>query len=640
MSMYRQLWLAVIISLCLGLVGSLVASSFSARGYLTEQLTMKNADNATALALALSQKSLDAAEVELAAAALFDSGHYELIRVTDPFGKVIIERQAPVESDSAPAWFVRLLPIKAKPGQAQITSGWKQFGTITLVSQSKFAYRALWKNVWELISTLLFAFFISGYLGTLTIRRLHKPLRAVINQAKAITERRFITIDEPNVPELSQLAAAMNATVVRLKTMFEDEASRLEAVRQDANCDPLTGLANRTHFLARLHEALGAEDSRGFSLILIRLADLASINQRLGEKATDDLLRCFATAIGHSAGQWVDGLGSRLRGADFALLLPGHTDARATAERLMQTLIAEAETFVGDGATAAIGFGVFPRGLDLNSVMLQVETALAAAELAGNNAIHEATYAHGEDAPKSAEEWSQLIRQALDKRWVRLVSFPVVDFSGRLIHRECPLRLMLDEHGEWLPAGRFLPMVERLQLTPQIDLAAIKLGLEELAEKPNLIGLAINLSASSIESETFRTELRNLLRLHPETTKRLWLEVGETGALKHLEAFRELCQDIREFGCHLGLEHFGRQFSQIGLLHDLGLDYIKVDASFVRELEANKGNQAFLKGLRSIANGIGLKVIAEGVTTEGELQALKAVGFDGATGPAIKEPIE
>lgn len=86
------------------------------------------------------------------------------------------------------------------------------------------------------------------------------------------------------------------------------------------------------------------------------------------------------------------------------------------------------------------------------------------------------------------------------------------------------------------------------------------------------------------------------------------------------------------------MEHFGRQFSEIGRLHHLGLDYIKVDGSFVRGLDGNAGNQAFSKGLSTIADSIGLKVIAEGVTNEADLKALSLVELDGATGPAVNEP--
>jgi len=217
------------------------------------------------------------------------------------------------------------------------------------------------------------------------------------------------------------------------------------------------------------------------------------------------------------------------------------------------------------------------------------------------------------------------------------VSFPVVSLDGRLIHRECPLRLMFDENGEWQPAGRFLPVAERLRLTPQLDLAAVALGLDELEATPELAGLAINLSASSLVLDEFRSSLGQLLRRRSGTS-RLWLEVSESGALAHFVAFRALCDELRNAGCKLGIEHFGRQFSEIGRLHDLGLDYIKVDASFIRGLDSNPGNQAFLKGLSTIAKGIGMKVIAEGVASEAEMASLADVGFEGATGPAVREP--
>ena len=277
------------------------------------------------------------------------------------------------------------------------------------------------------------------------------------------------------------------------------------------------------------------------------------------------------------------------------------------------------------------------RGLELEPILAQVDLALAAVEAQGINGVKVVDMHLGDDSPKSAEEWSRLIKLALDQKWVRLVSFPVVSLSGELIHRECPLRLMFDEQGEWQPAGKFLPVAERLRLTPALDLAAVALGLDELDSKPQLRGLAINLSASSVQSPEFRADLQKLLKRRPSTS-RLWLEVSEAGALAHFDAFVALCKDLRTVGCKVGLEHFGRQFSEVGKLHDLGLDYLKVDGSFIRGLDGNLGNQAFLKGLSTIAHSIGLSVIAEGVTQASDLAALKLVGFDGATGPVIQEP--
>lgn len=638
MSMYRQLWLAIITSTLLALLGALLASTLSAREYLSEQITMKNADNAAALALSLSQQNPDAVAVELAVAALFDSGHYELIRVADPLGKIIVERKAPAGEYDAPRWFVDRLPLAARPGQAQISSGWKQFGTVTLVSHSRFAYRALWRSVVEMVGAMAVAGLIGGYLGALILRRLRRPLQAVIDQAQAITDRRFVTIAEPAVPELRQLAAAMNATVARLKGMFEEETARLDTVRKEANCDPLTGLANRSHFMVRLRQALDSEYARGGSLMLVRVADLAGINRRLGRSATDDLLGQFGRVLGECAEQHGYGLAARLNGADYALLLPGQVTVRESAEALLEKLVQASSAFVESGPSAFVGAGVFPAGADVGSVLAQLDAALAAAEAAGINAVHEVRLDTGEEAPKSAEAWAELFQRAIAQRWFRLGAFAVADFSGALIHRECPLRMTFEQGGEWQPAGRFLPVAERLRLTARLDLAAVTLGLDELDASPLLPGLAINLSAASVHEPAFRDQLATLLRQRGHAAQRLWLEVAETGALKHLDGFRALCRDLKDSGCRLGLEHFGREFSQVGQLHDLGLDYVKVDSSFIRGLDANPGNQAFLKGLSAIAHNIGLQVIAEGVISAAELATLSAVGFDGATGPAIKEP--
>jgi EAL domain-containing protein (putative c-di-GMP-specific phosphodiesterase class I)/GGDEF domain-containing protein len=634
--MYRQLWFAIIISTLLALTGSMLASLLSARSYLESQLSIKNSDNATALALSLSQSNPEDVTVDLVVAALFDAGHYELIRINDPKGRVISQRNAPEGDFDAPVWFVRMLPIHADAGQAQISNGWKQYGTVTLVSHSRFAYGALWKSAYEMAGALAIAGLIGGYLGSLVIRRLRKPLTAVIEQAEAIAQRRFIQIAEPAVPELRQLAMAMNTTVGRLKTMFEEAAQRLEAVRKEANNDHVTGLANRSYFLARLREMVASEEANGGTVFIARLANLAVVNQKLGRNATDELLRAYGKAIGDFAAKYPEALAARLNGADFALLLPSLADSQTQGEDLLQTLTAVASSFLPDQPSTWLAGGNFSIGMEIDRILSQVDTALAGVQAEGRDGLRVVDMRLDDESPRSTADWAILIERALEQNWVRLVSFPVVTLAGQLIHRECPLRLIFEKDGEWQPAGKFLPLAERLRLTHRLDLAAVELGLDELEASPLLAGLAINLSASSLENADFRKSLSVMLRQR-SGTKRLWLEVAESGALSHFAAFRDLCADLRGLECKIGIEHFGRQFSEVGRLHDLGLDYIKVDASFIRGVESNPGNQAFLKGLSSIAKGIGLQVLAEGVTTDAELLALRDVGFDGATGPAIKE---
>ena len=638
MSMYRQLWLAIITSTLLALAGSLLASMLSARGYLEQQLTMKNEDNASALALSLSQQKPDAVTVELAVSALFDSGHYESIEVIDPEGKSIIKRATDIDIQSVPGWFIRQLPIKASAGQAQISSGWTQFGTVVLKSNSSFAYEALWQSALEMILAVSLAGVVGGYLGSLILQRLKRPLDAVINQAQAITERRFTTIEEPAVPELRQLAVAMNATVGRLKTMFEEEAARLEAVRREANCDSLTGLANRDSFMARLRLTLENEDSSGGTMFLIRLTDLVGVNKRLGRVGADDLLRRIAKTLSATLKSHGEGEASRLNGSDFALLLEGQTDADKLSADLRKAIATETTGFIEQESELLKSFASFPRGMGLGALMSQLDAALAGAQADNSGAPRQAILSADVEnkAPMSAQEWSRLINESLSNNWITLGAFAVTNKQGTLLHRECPLRLKLNADGEWLPAGRFLPMAERLQLTHELDLAAVAHGLDTISAEPGLSGLAINLSASSIGIQGFRQRLVALIRKNGVAARRLWLEIAETGALRNFDEFRELCRELKALNCRVGIEHFGRQFSQVGLLHDTGLDYLKVDASFVRGVDSNPGNQAFLRGVSSIAHGIGLLVLAEGVTSDEELATLLELGFDGATGPGIK----
>ncbi|HOG03529.1 MAG TPA: LapD/MoxY N-terminal periplasmic domain-containing protein, partial [Accumulibacter sp.] len=173
-------------SMLLAFGGSLIVSLLSARAHLEAQLSIKNADNASALALSLSLHNPDRATIELATMTLLDSKHYELIRVDDPEGHPIVERVGGVDHRDAPQWFERWLPIHATPGQAKINNAWQQVGTVTVVSHNHLAYATLWSSVWPTIAAMTFACLVGGSLGAIILGRLKSPLQAVIDQATAI----------------------------------------------------------------------------------------------------------------------------------------------------------------------------------------------------------------------------------------------------------------------------------------------------------------------------------------------------------------------------------------------------------------------------------------------------------------------
>ena len=639
MSMYRQMWLAIILSTLLALLGGLLASTLNARNYLSEQLNSKNNDNATALALALGQQNADAVMIELTVSALFDGGHYELIRVVDPLGKTIVERVAPGPGQSAPDWFIKLLPLSVSPGQAQISSGWNQLGTLTLVSASRFAYDSLWQSVLQLTLALGFSGLVGGYLGSLTLRRLREPLQRVINQASAISERRFTTIALPDVPELRQLALAMNSTVGRLREMFAEEAQRLEVLRITANYDPLTGLPNRTFFMVQLLNLLDTEEAAGGHLLLVRASGVFALDQKLGMPAANDMLKAFAQVL-HEHKIQTHGVAARIGESDFVLLLPSQCNATKAAEDLLRALIEATTPIAGTGgAVANIGIATLSRGQDIASLLAQAASAMAAAESQGGNAIRDnSSVGSAKNTPGSGEETAQLIGRALDSGRVRLASMPVVDMKGQLVHDECALEVTLAEALDWQPVNRFMQIAEHFQLTSAIDLTALALGIEKLRKEPALPGVAITLSAPSLRDEGFPDRVLDMLGKASTVAHRLWLEMPEAEILKHTLILPAFVADVRKTGSRIGLTRFGRHFNHSDTLHDFGLDFLKVDASFIRGLQYSVDNQAFLKGLAAAAHKMDMQVYGEGVIDRAELAALEIAQFDGATGPAIKQP--
>jgi diguanylate cyclase (GGDEF)-like protein len=636
MSLIKQLWIAIAVVTALALGGSLVVSTLSARHYLEQQLQVKNLDNATSLALSLSQMPKDPVTVELQISAQFDAGHYRSIRLVGRNGDTLVERVYEGSPSGAPEWFVRLIPIDAHPGVAQVQDGWHQFGTLTLESHSRYAYEALWDGTLQQLLWFVIGGTLTGLIGTFIIKHITRPLGQVVEQAEAIGGRRFVTTPEPGTMEFRSVVRAMNALSERVRAMLADESRRLEQLRRQIQHDELTGLLNRNQFMNLVDAALTRDDAHASGVLLIaRIGELTALNQRFGHAETDRLLCRLADELLSFASSQADWCAGRINGSDFALLAPGAEAAATLAQELARRLNAALDA-TPDGIDVPLPIGAtgYVSGEARARALARVDGALAAAERVGDRAVEVVDALPAAPAFTDLQAWRSALLGALDGAGVRLALFPVLTGDGRLLHEEAPMRLLLD--GTWQAAGYFMPRVARLNLMASFDAAMVRAALSHIAATSSPLG--INISTESLADANFRGELFRLLQDAPAQTPLLWIELPEYGAVRHLAEFRALCLALRPLGCKLGIEHVGRHFSRIGDLHDLGLDYIKVDASMIRDIDTNPGNQSFVRGLCVVAHAIGLTVIAEGVGSEAERAMLPELGLDGMTGPAIRAP--
>ncbi len=636
MSLVKQLWIGIILLMVIAFGGSFVVSSLSAKNYLEKQLTIKNSDNANALALSLSRSQADPVMLELTLAAQFDTGFYKEIKLTGADGTTLLERIDNTRVTEAPNWFVELFPINAQPGVAAVQDGWTQIGMLTLVSHNRFAYAELWSSTKNLISYFVIAASLAGILGSLLLRVITQPLTSVVNQAKAISERRFITTPEPKTLEFKSVVSSMNSLSDRIQEMLKQETDRLEQWRKNAQLDRVTNTLNRDPFMGKLSAALSHDDeSSNGVVILFRLKNLQEINREIGRNHADKLLAKFGEVLNLYVANNSDWVAGRLNGSDFALLATGHDNPGHLANELQQKLIHVArELEVNSLTPIPMSAAHYSPKNTLADLMTILDAKLQEAQIKSlKDPVILASFNQSDDPDNnSVEHWSELLNDALNAKAFNLAQFPVLSVDGKLVHNETAARLNVD--GSIIQAGEFIPWLQRLKRTTDFDKALIEQAISTLESSDS--ALAVNLTPASLDDSLFKQWLANTLKASPKAASRLSIEIPEQGAHQRIAAFRELIHTLKPMGVRVGIKHAGQDIERISALHDLGLDYVKIDASLIHNIDKDTQNQTLLRAICLVVHSIGLTAIAAMVQTPEEWHILNELGLDAGAGPEAK----
>jgi diguanylate cyclase (GGDEF)-like protein len=440
------------------------------------------------------------------------------------------------------------------------------------------------------------------------------------------------------LPELQALAGAIRGLLGRQQALFDVQAEQLELLRRQAHSDPLTGLANRRHFMAMLESVLGAGEAPvEAGLLLLRMRDLQGLNQRAGHAAADKALLAVASSLQTYPDRIGQCFAGRLNGADFALLLPVGGMAQETASVLIQAMRLPLLA-VDPQARVFAGAVELDHPMSASHALALADAALARAEAdPGPTGLVLAADLPPLDAalPQGESSWQRRISRALAQGRVALAAYPVRTPDGRELHLDCPLRVQLQADGPMEPASRWLSLATRSRLCADVDEKALALALAAIAADGR--ARCINVAAQSLASAEFVAAVARRLEQAPQAACRLWIDLPEVLALERPLLVREVSRRWRPLGVMLGLEHAGDALARMPRLIDLGLDCVRIDARFVNGISQEGASDArrHLQGLVKLVQAVGLQVTAEGVRSSDDLEALWQLGFDAATGPAL-----
>jgi diguanylate cyclase (GGDEF)-like protein len=434
----------------------------------------------------------------------------------------------------------------------------------------------------------------------------------------------------------------MNQMVEKLKALFQEQAERSEKLRAESYQDNLTGLANRRYFEMQLHNRVSnPEQASSGYLLLLRVKDLAGLNQRLGGQRTDELLKAVGEQLSRECAKYPETqiLVTRIRGGEFAVLAPGLV--REEALQLAQNLDSALSSLHATGATdvaavASIGLAPFTHGDSPQQVLTLGDQALAQAEGQGEQNWACIDQSLTADVGDDHHAWHRLLDQALSQQRFELYFQPVVAAADtQLVLHYKVLSRLLDDQGQTIPAGRFLPWLERFGWTARLDRLMLERVLEQMKEHED--SLALNLSSATLADPQALNKVFEILRAHSNLGERLTLEIGEE-QLPEQAVLEQLTRRLRELGFSLSLQRFGGRFSMIGNLARLGLAYLKIDGSYIRAIDQESDKRLFIEAIQRAAHSIDLPLIAERVETEGELSVIREMGLYGVQGQLFGEP--
>ncbi|MEX6503433.1 EAL domain-containing protein [Pseudomonas zhanjiangensis] len=439
-----------------------------------------------------------------------------------------------------------------------------------------------------------------------------------------------------------------------IATDISEHKRNLEQIHRLAFYDQLTGLANRRLLLDRLQHALDrAERNQAEgALLFIDLDNFKDLNDSLGHDRGDQLLQQVAQRLSQQARK-EDTL-ARLGGDEFVLVLeelPAQTplaieQIEAVAGKLLEAL-AEPYSLQGETYTSSVSIGVslfFESASSTDEVLKRADMAMYEAKAAGRNGLRFFNPAMQAQVNARAA-LDRDLRLGMQLHQFILYYQPQVNHLGKLIGAEALVRWQHPERGLVQP-GQFIALAESTGLILPLGRCILLYACRQLvrwaqsAESSGL-HLAVNVSARQFHHPDFVAEVLAVLDETGANPQRLELELTESLLIEDVEAMIEKMSELRSHGVHFSLDDFGTGYSSLSQLKRLPLDQLKIDRCFVRDLLSDRHDAAIVRTIVALGDSLELSVIAEGVETPEQRDALLSLGCRafqgyhfGAPGPA------
>jgi diguanylate cyclase (GGDEF)-like protein len=528
--------------------------------------------------------------------------------------------------------------------EAAFTVGWTavELDALLHTRVSGFSQQAMRAGVGSGGAALLALYLFVGCYLSVT-----RPVRSIVEVLDSVAKgdlTRRVSVDTKD--ELGFVAHALNETIARTEVATDRLSTR-------AMHDALTGLPNRAYVLGRLAEALerSGADRYQVCVIFVDLDRFKIINDSLGHEAGDEVLRAISgrlTAI-NRRGDTV----ARLAGDEFVVIcedLESIDVATAIAERIVSQVSEPVTVHLGStmrevnvGASVGIAVADGLARTDPADLLRDADVAMYQAKQRGRGRVEIFDDILRVAVQRRLDARNEL-RDAIEAGEIRAYYQPIVDVtSGEVVGFEALARWHHPTRGV-LGAFDFIEVAEESRLVVPLGAAMLRQACHQLAEwraagqgHPDL-HVAVNVSGAQFADPSWVSTVADALEESGLDPDALWLEITETSLMADAAATRDTLARIRDLGVHLAVDDFGTGYSSLAYLRRFPVEVLKIDRTFVMGIDTNPEGEAIVAMIVALARTLGLRVVAEGVETTGQLDRLRELGCDLVQGFLFSRP--
>lgn len=458
-------------------------------------------------------------------------------------------------------------------------------------------------------------------------------------------------IVDGSVTRINERDNATDGFVIALRDITE--IKRLsDTLNYQSSHDSLTGLSNREEFSYKLGEIIKNVRITGgsHSLIVMDVDRFKAVNDTCGAIAGDELLRQVASHIQTNIQR--NDISARIGGDEFAIILMNCTteDSSSVAGRLQGAVQRQRFIWQSVNFPVSLSIGVVPidrEGGDIHAILAAADDACHVSKEEGGS---KTTVFQAQDSKfrkrRGDMEWIGKINRAIEENRFLLYQQPIVPLDRSSKNRdklEVLLRLV-NEDGSIARPNDFIPAAERYNLMPQIDrwvvensMRAFRLLQDQKSPLADRM-FSVNLSGPSLLDDSLVETILYFLNKYALAAKDFCFEITETAAIQNLSYATRFINRLKGEGFTFALDDFGAGFSSFGYLRNLPVDFVKIDGSFVQNIDESLVSYTMVDSINSIGHVMGLKTIAEFVKNEAIVTKLVELGVDYAQGYHFSEP--